>query len=82
MQKKYDVNLLPDEAPDDVVADLEGRFGVTAAYADEQWNSSVTIVVEGTQAQHSRVTQWHNASHAPRPDLVGKPPVGKGEKRT
>ena len=82
MQKKYDINLLPDESPDDVVMMLEGRFGVTASYNEEQWNSAATIVVEGTAKQHRMIAQWHNAPHTPRPDLQGRPPVGKGENRS
>jgi hypothetical protein len=82
MQIEMDVLLHDGESPDDVIEMLEKRFGITASYDDEMWNSATTLFVEGTDEQVARVRRWHNASHAPRPDLAGKPSVGKGEKRS
>lgn len=81
MQKKYDVLLADDETPEQVRGMIEKRFGVVARASDVQFNCAHTMVVEGTDDQHRRITHWHNASHAPRPDLTGKPPVAKGQQR-
>lgn len=80
--KEFDVLLQDDESPDDVVLLLQERFGVDADWELGGYNSAITMYITGTEDQLRRVTQWHNASHKPRPDLVGKPPVAKGEQRT
>jgi len=81
MQRKYDVLLQDNETPEQVRDMIEERFGVVAVVSPIQFNCAHTMVVEGTAEQHRRIVQWHNAPHAPRPDLRGKPPVAKGQKR-
>lgn len=79
--KYYDVLLRDDEQPADIVRLLHQRFEVAVQVSDDQHNSALTVKVVGTSDQLRRVTAWHNAPHVPRPDLRGKPPVGKGEQR-
>lgn len=83
METKYfDVLLADDEQPADLVRLLHDRFGVAVQVSDDQYNGALTIKVQGSPDQLRRVKHWHNAPRGPRPDLQGKPPVAKGEKRT
>lgn len=79
--KQYDVNLTDDEMPLALISMLNRRFGIEAVVSSVRHNSALTIEVQGTEDQHRRVMQWHNAPHTSRPDLQGKPPVAKGQRR-
>lgn len=78
---EIDVVLQDEEDGEKICAELAQRFGVVARVSPEQYNSTCTIELTGRTDQLMRVRQWHNASHKPRPDLVGKRPVARGEKR-
>jgi hypothetical protein len=78
---EIDINLADGEMPLELVGMLNRRFGVQATVSAVQHNSALTIEVIGTEDQLRRVKHWHNAPHTPRPDLLGKPPVSKGERR-
>lgn len=77
---EIDVVLLGGETLDQVIAEIKRKTGATAQES-APYNSAYTLIVSGTPAQIRSVRRWHNASHKPRPDLVGKPPVAKGQKR-
>lgn len=82
MQIELDVLLVDGEDVDHLRHYLRTRFQVEVQQAPEDFNSAVTLLITGSREQLNRVKQWHAANRKPRPDLAGKPPVGKGEKRT
>lgn len=82
MRIELDVLLAEDETPAQLRSYLRTRFQVEVEEAPVQFNSALTLLITGSREQLNRVKAWHAANRKPRPDLVGKPPVGKGEKRT
>lgn len=79
--KEFDVLLRDDETPQALAAMLEARFGAVV----EPVNSGapcLTLRVTGTDAQVRGVAGWYHNDGRTRPDLIGKPPVAKGQRRT
>jgi hypothetical protein len=80
-QLELDVVLADGEDEADLLHYLRHRFGVEVRVNPVQYNSALTLLFSGTDDQLRRVKHWHAANRKPRLDPVGKPPVGKGEKR-
>lgn len=79
---EIDIVLMPGEDEPLLRSYLRTRFGVQVTRSPEQYSSAVTYEITGPDQALGRVKSWHNAKRQSRPDLAGKPPVGKGEKRS
>lgn len=82
MTKEMDVLLREGETPESLVKDLNKRFAARVEISPEQYNSALTLLITGTRYQLAGAFAWLATEGKPRFDLRGKPPVGKGEKRT